>query len=52
MIPNHARYIESWLKVLKNDKRILFTATSKAHCCIMDRGMKRSLMGEAIFHSH
>ncbi|SFU57179.1 hypothetical protein SAMN05216417_107169 [Nitrosospira multiformis] len=52
MIPNHAGYIESWLKVLKNDKRILFTATSRTHCCIRDRGMKRSLMGEAVFHSH
>lgn len=26
----HAGYIESWLKVLKNDKRAVFTASSKA----------------------
>jgi antirestriction protein ArdC len=39
MIPNHAGYIESWLKVLKNDKRAIFTAASqasKAHSYIMD----------------
>lgn len=27
---DHARYISSWLKVLKNDKRAIFTAASKA----------------------
>lgn len=27
---DHARYIESWLKVLKNDKRAIFTAAAKA----------------------
>ena len=27
---NHAAYIESWLKVLKNDKRFIFTAASLA----------------------
>lgn len=40
-IPNHAGYIESWLKVLKNDKRAIFTAASqasKAHRYIMDMG--------------
>jgi antirestriction protein ArdC len=39
MIPNHAGYIESWLKVLKNDKRAIFTAASaasKAHRYVMD----------------
>ena len=38
-IPNHAGYIESWLKVLKNDKRAIFTAASaasKAHRYVMD----------------
>ena len=48
----------SWLKVLKNDKRVIFIAASKAHRCIMDRvegsgqkdrDMKPSLMGEAVF---
>jgi antirestriction protein ArdC len=28
--PDHARYIASWLKVLKADKRAIFTAASKA----------------------
>jgi antirestriction protein ArdC len=28
--PDHAAYIASWLKVLKNDKRAVFTAASKA----------------------
>ncbi len=28
---DHARYIESWLKVLKNDKRAIFTAAAKAN---------------------
>ncbi|SHL64076.1 Antirestriction protein ArdC [Nitrosospira sp. Nsp11] len=39
MIPNHAGYIESWLKVLKSDKRAIFTAAnqaSKAHRYIID----------------
>jgi len=39
-IPNHAGYIESWLKVLKHDKRAIFTAASaasKAHRYILDR---------------
>jgi antirestriction protein ArdC len=30
MIPNHASYIDSWLKVLKDDKRAIFTAASQA----------------------
>jgi antirestriction protein ArdC len=46
-IPNHAGYIEAWLKVLKNDKRAIFTAASqasKAHRYIMDlvEGGKRA----------
>ncbi len=28
--PDHASYIASWLKVLKSDKRAIFTASSKA----------------------
>jgi antirestriction protein ArdC len=28
--PDHAQYIASWLKVLKSDKRAIFTAASKA----------------------
>jgi len=28
--PDHAAYIETWLKVLKGDKRAIFTAASKA----------------------
>jgi antirestriction protein ArdC len=28
---DHARYISSWLKVLKNDKRAVFTAAAKAN---------------------
>jgi len=38
-IPDHAGYIESWLKVLKNDKKAIFTAASqasKAHSFIMN----------------
>ena len=28
--PDHARYIASWLKVLRDDTRAIFTAASKA----------------------
>ncbi|MBJ7532951.1 DUF1738 domain-containing protein [Rhodomicrobium vannielii ATCC 17100] len=28
--PDHVQYIESWLKLLKNDKRAIFTAAAKA----------------------
>ncbi len=28
--PDHAAYIASWLQVLKNDNRAIFTAASKA----------------------
>lgn len=30
-VANHAGYLESWLKVLKNDKTAIFTAASKAY---------------------
>lgn len=30
-IPNHVSYIESWLKVLKNDKNAIFTAAKQAN---------------------
>ena len=38
-IPSHAGYIETWLKILKNDKRAIFTAASaasRAHRYVMD----------------
>lgn len=28
---DHARYIESWLRILKDDKRSIFTAAAKAN---------------------
>ena len=28
---DHARYIDSWLKILKNDKRAIFTVAAKAN---------------------
>lgn len=28
--PNHAAYVASWLKVLRGDKRAIFTAAAKA----------------------
>jgi antirestriction protein ArdC len=28
--PDHAAYVQSWLQVLKNDKRAIFTAAAKA----------------------
>ena len=28
--PDHAAYVQSWLKVLRNDKRAIFTAAAKA----------------------
>ena len=31
---DHAAYIASWLKVLKNDKRAIFTAASKAQAAV------------------
>lgn len=44
MIPSHASYIDSWLRVLKNDKRAIFTAASqagKAHAYIMSMATER-----------
>ena len=32
--PDHAGYIESWLKVLKSDKRAIFTAAGKAQAAV------------------
>ena len=32
--PDHAGYIESWLKVLKGDKRAIFTAAGKAQAAV------------------
>lgn len=32
---DHARYIESWLKILKGDKRAIFTAAAKANQAVM-----------------
>ena len=32
-IPNHASYIESWIKILKNDKREIFRAAAAAQKC-------------------
>ena len=29
-VENHAAYLESWLKVLKSDKKAVFTASSQA----------------------
>ena len=29
--PDHAQYLASWLKALKNDKRLIVTASSQAH---------------------
>jgi antirestriction protein ArdC len=31
---DHAAYISSWLQVLKNDKRAVFTAASKAQTAV------------------
>ena len=28
--PDHAAYVASWIKVLKNDRRAIFTAASRA----------------------
>src|SRR5271167_524697 len=32
--PDHAAYVASWLRVLKNDKRAIFTAASKAQAAV------------------
>ena len=31
---DHAAYIASWLKVLREDKRAIFTAASHAQCAV------------------
>jgi antirestriction protein ArdC len=28
--PDHAKYVQNWLQVLRNDKRAIFTAAAKA----------------------
>jgi antirestriction protein ArdC len=48
-IPNHAGYIEAWLKVLRNDKRAIFTAANqarRAHRYIMDLAEGEKRVGE------
>jgi antirestriction protein ArdC len=45
-MPDHVSYIESWLKVLKHDKRAIFTAASqasKAHAFLMTRTVANEL---------
>ena len=45
-IPDHAQYINSWLKILKGDKRAIFTAASqagKAHGFIMNLAEKEEV---------
>jgi antirestriction protein ArdC len=32
--PDHAEYVANWLRVLKNDKRAIFTAASKAQAAV------------------
>ena len=32
--PDHAEYVANWLRVLKNDKRAIFTAASKAQIAV------------------
>lgn len=47
---NHASYIDSWLKVLKNDKKAIFTAASqasKAHAFLMEKVAATSLQAAA-----
>lgn len=33
-VPNHASYIESWLKALKNDHSLIFKASKLAECAV------------------
>jgi antirestriction protein ArdC len=41
---DHAAYVASWLKVLKNDKRAIFTAASKAEqACRFLSGLQQSM---------
>jgi antirestriction protein ArdC len=50
---DHAAYIASWIKVLKNDKRAIFTAASHAQRAtdllngLQKRSGRRGLSGEA-----
>ena len=47
---DHARYIDSWLKVLKNDKKAIFTAASqasKAHSWLMAAAANASVRDAA-----
>jgi antirestriction protein ArdC len=49
-LDNHAGYIDSWLKVLKNDKKAIFTAASqasKAHGWLMTAAVNASLRDAA-----
>lgn len=32
--PDHAKYLNSWIKALKNDKRMIFSAASKAQAAV------------------
>jgi antirestriction protein ArdC len=46
--PDHAEYIGSWLNVLKADKRVIFTAASKAQQaadCLIERGESKPESG-------
>ncbi|WP_406853339.1 zincin-like metallopeptidase domain-containing protein [Brevundimonas sp. BH3] len=49
---DHASYIASWIKVLKNDKRAIFTAASKAQAAfdllfeLSARGMAKPVQGD------
>jgi antirestriction protein ArdC len=48
---NHARYIKSWLKVLKNDSKAIMTAASqaqKAHDYIVKLASQEPLEGDSI----
>ena len=50
-VPNHADYIQSWLRVLKSDKRAIFSAASqaqKAHDYIMTMVTKTASEEEKI----
>jgi len=49
-LPDHAGYIENWLKVLRNDKKAIFTAASqasKAHRFILDYLPKETTVTKA-----
>ena len=45
---DHASYIGNWLKVLKNDKRAIFTAAAHAECaCGFLRGLQPQAEAQA-----